>query len=194
MNYENREKWLTAAAAEIEADLLKTRAGIHLPAGGFRVSCGFPSKKATGASPAGGQCWSPECSKSGHYEIFISPILSEPVEVLATLLHELIHASVGIECKHKGEFKEAAKACGLVGKMTHTEPGERLIESLQEIAEVLGEYPHASLQNMTTGVKKDTTRMLKIVCPECGYTLRAAKKWLEVGLPTCCCGEAFKEG
>jgi hypothetical protein len=33
--------------------------------------------------------------------------------------------------------------------------------------------------------KKQSTRMLKAECPECGYTIRLAKKWAEVGLPSC---------
>jgi hypothetical protein len=27
--------------------------------------------------------------------------------------------------------------------------------------------------------------MLKAECPECGYTVRLAKKWADVGLPSC---------
>ena len=33
--------------------------------------------------------------------------------------------------------------------------------------------------------KKQSTRMLKAECPECGYTIRLAKKWADLGLPTC---------
>jgi hypothetical protein len=31
-------------------------------------------------------------------------------------------------------------------------------------------------------------RHLKISCPRCGYTARATRKWLSVGLPICPCG------
>ena len=33
--------------------------------------------------------------------------------------------------------------------------------------------------------KKQSTRMLKAECPECGYTIRLSKKWADVGLPNC---------
>lgn len=32
---------------------------------------------------------------------------------------------------------------------------------------------------------KQTTRMLKVACGECGYTARVSSKWLEVGPPHC---------
>lgn len=38
------------------------------------------------------------------------------------------------------------------------------------------------------GVAKQSTRMLKVECGSCGYTLRTTAKWLEVGTPTCPCG------
>jgi hypothetical protein len=31
--------------------------------------------------------------------------------------------------------------------------------------------------------------MLRLECPACGYTCRTTAKWIEVGLPTCPCGE-----
>lgn len=33
-----------------------------------------------------------------------------------------------------------------------------------------------------------TTRMRKVACPVCGYTVRMARKWIAVGMPTCPCG------
>ena len=33
--------------------------------------------------------------------------------------------------------------------------------------------------------KKQSTRLLKAECPECGYTIRVSKKWADLGLPTC---------
>jgi hypothetical protein len=33
--------------------------------------------------------------------------------------------------------------------------------------------------------KKQSTRMLKAECLECGYTIRLTKKWADVGLPSC---------
>jgi hypothetical protein len=33
--------------------------------------------------------------------------------------------------------------------------------------------------------KKQSTRLLKAECPQCGYTIRLSKKWADLGLPTC---------
>ena len=44
------------------------------------------------------------------------------------------------------------------------------------------------------GPKKQTTRMLKCVCSECGYVARTTAKWLEtVGAPLCACNSEQME-
>lgn len=35
---------------------------------------------------------------------------------------------------------------------------------------------------------KQSTRMIKLVCPADGYAVRTTRKWIEVGLPRCPCG------
>lgn len=40
--------------------------------------------------------------------------------------------------------------------------------------------------------KKQSTRMLKVICPGCGYTVRTTQKWIDIGLPTCPCGEEME--
>jgi rubrerythrin len=123
--------------------------------------------------------------------MFISPALSKPEEVLAVLVHEMIHAEVGVQAKHGKEFKERALAVGLEGRMTATTAGEELAARLLDLADELGDYPHDSLQGKTTGKKKDGTRQLKLECPVCGYIVRTSAKWIEVGLPACPCGETL---
>lgn len=36
-----------------------------------------------------------------------------------------------------------------------------------------------------------TCRLRKVSCEDCGYTIRMARSWMEVGLPTCPCGSAM---
>lgn len=45
------------------------------------------------------------------------------------------------------------------------------------------------------GKKKQSTRMIKASCPECGYTVRVTRKWLDTaGAPICpACEEQMKE-
>lgn len=152
-----------------------------------RVACGFPSSQPRKHL---GECWSAEKSADGTFEIFINPSLDDGIEVAACLVHELVHATVGLKEKHRGEFRKLAKALGLEGKMTSTHAGETLKERLTDILGKMERYPHARLDLHRE--KKQGTRMLKIVCPTCGYTVRAANKWIEVGLPTCCCGEKME--
>lgn len=35
------------------------------------------------------------------------------------------------------------------------------------------------------------TRQRKLACGRCGYTVRVTRKWIQVGLPTCPCGETL---
>ncbi len=182
----NREAWLHGAVIELEQVL-----GITMP-DKYRVSCGFPH----GSRTAIGQCWSPTASDGEATELFVSPALSDPVEVLATLLHEMVHAIVGVDKKHGPVFKALALEVGLTGRMTATVAGPDLLDTLCRLRDdVLPVYPHDSLQGKTTGKKKDGIRQLKCVCPECGYVIRTSQKWVDAGLPTCVCGTAFvREG
>ena len=61
---------------------------------------------------------------------------------------------------------------------------------LEELVSDIGRpYPHGQLA--PSDERKQSTRLLKLTCPECGYVIRTTRKWLETGLPTCCCGELF---
>ena len=52
----------------------------------------------------------------------------------------------------------------------------------------VGPLPHACLDTAgeSTAPKKQKTRMLKYACATCGYTVRTARRWLELaGAPLC---------
>lgn len=182
----NREEWLLKCTDELRPDFI--RVGAELPVK-LRASCGWPSKSGLAPKkPRIGEAWSATCSGDETFEIFISPVLQDTTVVLATLVHELTHTSVGIEAKHGSAFKKVAKAMGLEGKMTSTSAGDRLVERLKEVLAKIGPYPHAELK-FSNAPKKQTTRLRPVECPACGYLARITAKWLEVGLPTCPCGE-----
>jgi len=156
-----------------------------------RVSCGWPSKAATARKNRRiGECWDKEQSSDEHYEIFVSPILSDSLAVADTLVHELVHACVGTKCGHRAPFRRLALAVGLEGEMRSSSAGEDLLLVLKELIKQLGPYPHGEI-SFPEKEKKQSTRLLKVECPDCGYTVRTTRKWLEVGLPTCCCGSAM---
>lgn len=191
----NREGWLVAAS-ELMIPWLKAAGAGKSPK--WRVSVGWPlgvRPKRNGQAPKAetiGQCFCHSCSKDGTYEMFISPVLEDTGEVLATLLHELVHAFVGIEAKHGKDFKLIAEKVGLTGKMTATVAGDELKPKLADLAKKLGPYPHAGLTSKGKTLKpKQSTRMLKLECPGCEYVIRTTQKWIDVGVPTCTCGTKF---
>lgn len=178
-----REEWLTAAINALRSDELPVPDAV-------RVTCGWPSRGGRAEKKRVlGECWPPLCSEDDHTEVFIAPTISDPIEALETLAHELVHAAVGCEAGHKGPFRTTATALGLIGKMTSTSAGDELKARLQTIADKLGEYPHAKLTPANKSVQ--STRMLKFVCPQCGWAARTSQKWIDLGLPTHC-GEVME--
>ena len=72
------------------------------------------------------------------------------------------------------------------------DPGDQLRHELITLTEYIGRpYPHGEI-HAPTDERKQSTRLLKFVCPGCGYLIRTTRTWLEVGVPVCCCGEDFK--
>lgn len=180
-----REDWLIAATVRIRP-VLESMASLDLPA--VRVTCGWPSKGgAGGAKRVVGQCWNPEASSDNHAEVFISPMEADPQTVLAILTHELIHACLPKGTGHKAPFVKAAKAVGFATPVTQLTMPDELLAWLVPMVEGLPAYPHAAIdpRGAEGEKKKQTTRQLKVECPDCGYTLRGTKKWLSVALPMC---------
>ena len=115
-------------------------------------------------------------------------MLERDTDVLATLLHELIHAWDRCESGHKGAFVELAKKVGLERPWTATHAGEELQLKLERIAEGLGAYPHVPLEPTMVQKKVQSTRMRKFTCDESGYIVRTTTKWFdELGAPVCPC-------
>jgi hypothetical protein len=182
-----RESWLLAAVA-LMTPLFKGK-DYEVPVN-LQVACGWPSKSGLAAKKRRvGECWASEASSDKKFQIFISPWLNNVTvenDVLATLVHEVVHAVVGLDAKHGKVFKKCALAVGLDGKMTATFAGPELLEYIKGWAEKLGAYPNGKLDSMKSLTKKDTCRQLKCECPQCGYTVRLSRKWMEeVGLPHC---------
>lgn len=183
-----REEWLGKMFTMITEVFEEN--GYKLPT--TRISCGWPTRKAIGVKTRTlGQCFAPKCSKDKTTEIFISPYIAEGLEAADVLAHEMIHAAVGVEEGHKGKFKDCANDIGMVGKMTQARAGDDLKDRLASFCAEVGKYPHAKL-DVEKQIKKDGTRMIKVMCPRCLYTVRTSQKWIDLGLPTCCCGMEMK--
>lgn len=197
---QTREQYLELAVLKLRP--LFAEINVELPA--VRVSVGWPSRGGIGAkNKVIGQCWATSVASDNVAQIFISPVLGGDdtegtIKVMATLVHELIHAADDCQSGHKGAFGKMARAIGLQGKLTATyvEGGTDLYDRLVIILSELGPYPHAVLNpfEMEKQRPKQTTRMLKLECPNDGYVARTTRKWLdELGAPRCPCGMVLEE-
>lgn len=184
-----REEWLNEFVEEVRPDFDHVMA--TLPAK-IRASCGWPHKNGVSRKRRRiGECWSAEVSKDQAFEVFISPVLSTEIEVGETVIHELIHTVVP-DAGHKAPFKRIMRAIGLEGKPTATVAGEALRGRIREVADRIGPYPHGEI-TYRGNESKQSTRLLKVACPECGCVVRMTQKWIDdVGIPTCGCGSLME--
>lgn len=171
--HDTREGWLSDALTLITPRI--EAAGYSLPAK-IKVACGFPMG-SRGGKRVLAQTIAPEASADGITEMFISPTVSDPVTALGCVLVAAGHSLP------KGKFKAYCSAMGIEGKKAVARPGANAEAWLRdEVLPQLGAYPHAAVDPNQR--KKQSTRMIKLVCPETGYTVRTTAKWIKEGFPT----------
>lgn len=178
MTYATREAWLQDAAGEIAPII--AAAGGTLPAA-LRVACGFPSTYRR--SGALGETFAPADSADQTVEVLISPTLSDPLAVLAVLTRQLCYAAASGSAR-----RVLMDRIGIVDDKASVVPCVADI-GLRDIAAALGPYPHAELS--LADRPKAATRLLKGLCPSCGYTIRLTQKWADRGMPQCPCGDTI---
>ncbi len=196
-----REDWLLSAAEIMRSTLFKPH-GYTVPK--VRISVGIPY--GSKGLKAIGQHWSPKASDDNVGTVFISPIIDDASRALDILVHELVHAAVGVEHGHDKVFGACARTVGLDGHLTATIAGNELKLFLNTLVAMIGPYPHAKLNihGITIQVpdpkdptktktiekyrpwKKQGTRMIKQFCLDCGYTVRSSQKWIDVYGPVLC--------
>ena len=138
---------------------------------------------STGSKHHIGQCWSRKSSVHDSNQIFVSPALLDPVMVLDTLVHELVHAVDDCEHKHSKEFKKIALSLGMIGPMRSAGAGPALKAKLAELSAQLGPYPHGGL-HISTRLSKRSPRP-RAKCKACGFEVPMYKKFLAFGPPLC---------
>jgi len=185
-----REQWLERAVDVIRASVKKT---VEIPP--VKVSCSWPG--GGDSNKRIGECWATQASKAGINELFVSPKIEDPIRVLGILAHELAHAVDNCKSGHKAPFVAAATKLRCEGpKPTTMVPP---IEVTQKWAEKViakhGPFPHRTLDKSMSPVKKQTARMLKLECVECGAVWRmSAKHAINVTMCPCCGSEAVGHG
>ena len=177
-----REAWLLLAVDRLRP--LFQEKGYTVPT--VRVSCGIPSTSRRGS--AVGQCWPSSATEDGANEIYISPVYANPVDILDTLVHELVHAVDDCKHRHGKEYKEIALKVGLQGKMREASAGPLLRERLALIAVELtaqvGAYPHVVMQ-VPRAMHAAGRPAPKAACPQCGFRVSMLMKHLDLGPPIC---------
>ena len=172
-----REQWLQQAILAL-TPLFKEQ-GYAIPK--CHVSCGFASTDIKRGHI--GQCWSTKSSADRVNQIFISSALSDSVQVLDTLMHELVHAVDDCENKHGPVFKKMALKLGMKGPMRSACAGPELKARLKQLADGLGTYPHAKLNVPRKVIDRRPRPRAK--CSECGFTVPMLKAFIHYGPPIC---------
>ncbi len=172
-----REQWLQQAVSALKP--IFSAKGYLVP--NCHVSCGFTSTDVKRGHI--GQCWSTKASADKVNQIFISPALSDRVQVLDTLLHELVHAVDDCQNKHGPVFKKMALKLGMKGPMRSAGAGPELKAKLKQLAEDLGPYPHARLTVPSKVIDRRPRPRAK--CLECGFTVPMLKAFIHYGPPIC---------
>ena len=177
----NREEYLELATSGLSDYISK--AGYTMPV--LRVSAGWPSTKAFSTKGRTlGECWHHDMIEQEASHIFISPFLSDTVTVLGVLVHEMGHAILPKDAKHKKLFKQYMQAVDLTGKATATKVGVVLESFLTLLMARIGVYPHDSIDKGPKQ-KKQTTRLRLWICNGCDLKLRVATDDLNVQCLAC---------
>lgn len=196
-----REAWMGRAVDAMRPWFAEH--GLTVPP--VRVSIGWPGGRGSRANSLG-QCWDPTVVGDKVPAIFVSPVQGDPVEVLETIGHELIHAAGHMH--HRAPFQKVARTMGYMnGGKTKSSRAESpdLYARLDALAADLGPFGHSPITPSRDGEAKvdpltglplnpntQSTRMLKVACPVDGYTVRTTRKWLAVGQPMCPDGHAME--
>lgn len=156
----NRETWLQEAVKLLRPMLEEHEARVPPD---LHVSVGWAKG---GKGDVIGQCWQQarETKDGKVTHVFVCPSLGEdPAFLLATLLHELVHAAVGNEHGHRGPFRRVYRALGYEGRVTIVNPGEELKGRLAKLAAQLGDYPHEPLKRPARrSWKRGETKELRV--------------------------------
>ncbi len=189
---EEAERTIAAAIKHFKLTVKATQIVVTVQSHGRRAAIGWYAPKR----------WQ-NGKKEAIHEINMSAEYIKSHDMGELMLHELAHAenaALGIhDCtasqRHNKKFKSMAERLGL--KMRYPKPDKRVGYGFTDLSDggvaflkkIAFKRQLFGMMRLTIdSSKKAGTRMLKVECPDCGYTVRTTAKWIEVGLPTCPCG------
>ena len=180
-----REEYLQKAKDELNERVYK-QAGYEIPE--VKISCSWALGPADKNKKTLGQCVPRSWSKANINEIMIMPTVDDSEQVIDTLAHELVHAVDDCESGHGAGFRKICLAVGLNGssQMRCACAGDELTQTIKEIVENIGLYPHNELQIHKR--KRQTTRMIKVSCTECNFSYRTSRKNIDMMANKICNG------
>lgn len=188
MKFDTREAWINAAATLLIDEVIAPVISIEKPLIRYSLTAPKNSQKSTQIL---GECWNKSASQDDHFEIFITANLgnTDSILILATLLHEQLHAYDGNKNGHKQPFIDLCKLVKLEGGQTSTAknsftatiPSQELTETLKDLVNYIGEIPHGALNPSKSGKKKQTNRQRLVYCTNqyCGFKFRSSQKMID---------------
>lgn len=177
MATDQREAWLEKMMPYVTTHFESV--GYKVPKD-IRVSCGWPHKGGIAKRKQRiGECWDSKLTTDNHFLIFISPILDEPVKVVGVLIHEVVHAVVGLKVSHKKPFATCAAMVGLTAPWTGTGETDELKSTIKGWIAKVGPYPHGAIKPRAMQAEQEKGRMLLLEC-ECGLKIRSTQKWIDL--------------
>ncbi|MFA5996160.1 MAG: hypothetical protein WC790_00335 [Candidatus Paceibacterota bacterium] len=112
----------------------------------------------------------------GWTEIYVHPCETDIVRIANILTHELCHAAIDCRGGHGREFQRVSAALDLEGKPAQRMGGVEWAAWATPLIERVGPMPHAALAEYVARAKKQTTRLIKCECAECGAIWRTSAK------------------
>ena len=180
----SRENYLIQATDIMRKSLFKPK-GYKVPKVELSISWATRgNRNRKGNAKTLGQCFPKQMHAGGINQIVITPnydgsTIKGSLDILGTLVHELVHAVDNCVSGHGQAFKKCALAVGLTMPMRSTGESDELKEYLRKnIIDKLGLFPHKKVT--LNGTKKQTTRNIKVACDCCDFSFRTSRKNLAI--------------
>jgi hypothetical protein len=173
-----REEWAEVVLAHLFIELACIGISWNTPEGRqIRVALAPMSRTKLG------QCHSSKKSVGGDVNmITLSTDQGEPIELVHTLLHELLHALDDCHSGHKGRWARWAKQIGI--EMRGHERGPIAEQLVQDTLRAVG-VPKAHVQTVPSSRKAGSSQV-RVHCPECSKHVNMPRGLADGGFSIAC--------